>query len=47
MQVSELVRATSVPLATVKYYLREGLLPAARKLHRPLQRVRRGARPPV
>jgi DNA-binding transcriptional MerR regulator len=32
MQVSELVRATSVPLATVKYYLREGLLPAARKL---------------
>src|SRR5687767_9013341 len=28
MQVSELVRATSVPLATVKYYLREGLLPA-------------------
>jgi len=32
MQVSELVRATSVPLATVKYYLREGLLPAARKI---------------
>jgi DNA-binding transcriptional MerR regulator len=32
MQVSELVRATSVPLATVKYYLREGLLPTARKL---------------
>jgi len=32
MQVSELVRATAVPLATVKYYLREGLLPAARKI---------------
>lgn len=32
MQVSELVRATSIPLATVKYYLREGLLPAARKI---------------
>jgi DNA-binding transcriptional MerR regulator len=32
MQVSELVRASSVPLATVKYYLREGLLPAARKI---------------
>jgi DNA-binding transcriptional MerR regulator len=32
MQVSELVGATSVPLATVKYYLREGLLPAARKI---------------
>ena len=31
MLVSELVRATSVPLATVKYYLREGLLPAGRK----------------
>jgi DNA-binding transcriptional MerR regulator len=32
MQVSELVRATAVPLATVKYYLREGLLPTARKI---------------
>lgn len=32
MLISELVRATSVPLATVKYYLREGLLPAGRKL---------------
>jgi DNA-binding transcriptional MerR regulator len=32
MQVSELVRTTAVPLATVKYYLREGLLPAARKV---------------
>ncbi len=32
MQVSELVRSSSVPLATVKYYLREGLLPAARKI---------------
>jgi DNA-binding transcriptional MerR regulator len=30
MQVSELVRATGVPLATVKYYLREGLLPSGR-----------------
>jgi DNA-binding transcriptional MerR regulator len=32
VQVSELVRSTSVPLATIKYYLREGLLPAARKV---------------
>ena len=32
MQVSELVRVTSVPLATVKYYLREGLLPAGVKV---------------
>lgn len=31
MQVSELVRTTSVPLATVKYYLREGLLPPGTK----------------
>jgi DNA-binding transcriptional MerR regulator len=32
MQVSELVRATGVPLATVKYYLREGLLPPGRRI---------------
>ncbi len=32
MQVSELVRATGVPLATVKYYLREGLLPPGRRV---------------
>ena len=32
MQVSELVRVTGVPLATVKYYLREGLLPAGRRV---------------
>jgi len=32
MQISELVRATGVPLATVKYYLREGLLPTGRKV---------------
>jgi DNA-binding transcriptional MerR regulator len=32
MQISELVRSTGVPLATVKYYLREGLLPAGRKI---------------
>lgn len=32
MQVSELVEATSVPLATVKYYLREGLLPPGRRV---------------
>lgn len=32
MQVSELVSATGVPLATVKYYLREGLLPAGRRI---------------
>ena len=32
MQVSELVSATAVPLATVKYYLREGLLPAGRRV---------------
>ncbi|HSJ20736.1 MAG TPA: MerR family transcriptional regulator [Nocardioidaceae bacterium] len=31
MLVSELVRRTSVPLATVKYYLREGLLAPGRK----------------
>ena len=31
MLVSELVRTTSVPLATVKYYLREGLLGPGRK----------------
>lgn len=31
MLVSELVRTTSVPLATVKYYLREGLLRPGRK----------------
>ena len=31
MLVSELVRTTSVPLATVKYYLREGLLPPGTK----------------
>jgi DNA-binding transcriptional MerR regulator len=30
--VSELVRRTSVPLATVKYYLREGLLPPGRRV---------------
>ncbi|MFP2909140.1 MerR family transcriptional regulator [Pyxidicoccus sp. 3LFB2] len=28
MRVSELVERTGVPLATIKYYLREGLLPA-------------------
>jgi DNA-binding transcriptional MerR regulator len=32
MQVSELVRASGVPLATVKYYLREGLLPSGRRV---------------
>ena len=32
MQVSELVSTTGVPLATVKYYLREGLLPAGRRI---------------
>jgi DNA-binding transcriptional MerR regulator len=32
MQVSELVSATGVPLATVKYYLREGLVPAGRRI---------------
>jgi DNA-binding transcriptional MerR regulator len=32
MQVSELVSATGIPLATVKYYLREGLLPAGRRI---------------
>lgn len=32
MQVSELVKATGVPLATVKYYLREGLLPSGRRV---------------
>jgi DNA-binding transcriptional MerR regulator len=30
MRISELARATGVPLPTVKYYLREGLLPAGR-----------------
>jgi DNA-binding transcriptional MerR regulator len=28
MRISELSRATGVPIATIKYYLREGLLPA-------------------
>lgn len=32
MLVSELVRRTSVPLATVKYYLREGLLAPGRRI---------------
>ncbi len=32
MQVSELVSITGIPLATVKYYLREGLLPAGRRV---------------
>jgi len=30
MRISELARTTGVPLPTVKYYLREGLLPAGR-----------------
>lgn len=30
MRISELSRATGVPVATVKYYLREGLLPPGR-----------------
>ncbi|GAB7190540.1 MerR family transcriptional regulator [Kineococcus sp. NUM-3379] len=30
MRISELGRATGVPVATVKYYLREGLLPPGR-----------------
>lgn len=30
MQISELVRQAGVPLATVKYYIREGMLPAGR-----------------
>jgi DNA-binding transcriptional MerR regulator len=30
VQVSELSRATGVPVATIKYYLREGLLPPGR-----------------
>ena len=30
MRISELAGATGVPVATVKYYLREGLLPAGR-----------------
>ncbi len=30
MRVSELVRRTGTPLATIKFYLREGLLPAGR-----------------
>ena len=32
MQVSELAATTGVPVATIKYYLREGLLPPGRKL---------------
>ncbi|UUZ44890.1 MerR family DNA-binding transcriptional regulator [Janibacter limosus] len=28
MKISELAAATDVPVATLKYYLREGLLPA-------------------
>lgn len=34
MKISELSRASGVPLPTVKYYLREGLLPAGRPLGR-------------
>jgi DNA-binding transcriptional MerR regulator len=30
MQISELVRRADVPLATVKFYIREGMLPAGR-----------------
>src|SRR4051812_4023322 len=30
MRISELSRTTGVPVATIKYYLREGLLPAGR-----------------
>jgi DNA-binding transcriptional MerR regulator len=32
MKISELARACDVPLATVKFYLREGLLPPGRRL---------------
>lgn len=32
MKISELSRTTGVPLATVKFYLREGLLPPGRRL---------------
>lgn len=31
MRISELARESGVPLATVKFYLREGLLPAGRR----------------
>lgn len=34
MKISELARKTGVPVATVKYYLREGLLPAGEPLSR-------------
>ena len=32
MRISELAEATGVSVATIKYYLREGLLPEGRKL---------------
>ena len=31
MRISELSRASGVPIATIKYYLREGILPAGRR----------------
>ncbi|MGP9693368.1 MerR family transcriptional regulator [Brachybacterium sp. AOP25-B2-12] len=34
MRISDLSRAADVPVATIKYYLREGLLPAGRHLSR-------------
>lgn len=34
MRISELSRTSDVPVATIKYYLREGLLPAGRALSR-------------
>src|SRR5690349_14507369 len=32
MRMSELSRTTGIPVATIKYYLREGLLPAGRSV---------------
>jgi len=34
-RISELADVTGVPVATIKYYLREGLLPAPKRAVRP------------
>ena len=39
MKISELSAATDVPVATLKYYLREGLLPPGEALSRTLSLI--------
>ena len=45
MRVAELSRRTDVSVASIKYYLREGLLPAGERTGPNQADVRRGARP--